>query len=108
MPFTNAICHSIVVLVTTKLFIDKAGRILLPKPLRDELQLSPGDALELDSTGEAITLRPVRGVSPLRKKRGVWVFNNGQPLLNSTVNETVRRVRSERDDSNLTTRKQNR
>jgi len=106
MPFTNAICHSIMVFVTTKLFIDKAGRIVLPKPLRDELQLSPGDALQLDSAGEEITLRPVRGVSPLRKKRGVWVFNRGQPLANSPVNETVRRVRRERDDRNLSTRNQ--
>ena len=94
------------VFVTTKLFIDKAGRIVLPKPLRDKLQLSPGDALQLDSSGEQITLRPPRGGFPLRKKRGVWVSNSGQPVANSTINETVRRVRSERDDRNLFTRNQ--
>ena len=63
-----------------KLTIDRAGRIVLPKPLRDELQLSPGDALEVDKLGEEITLRPVRGSGPLRKKRGVWVFRTGEAL----------------------------
>ncbi len=26
-----------------RLTLDKAGRVVLPKPVRDELQLSPGD-----------------------------------------------------------------
>jgi len=39
-----------------RLTLDKAGRIVLPKPLRDELRLEPGDALEIESSGEDITL----------------------------------------------------
>ena len=69
--------------VTRKLTIDKAGRIVLPKPLRDELQLAPGDALQMDSSGGKITLRPVRENAPLRKKRGVWVYSAGEPLADS-------------------------
>lgn len=79
-----------------KLTIDKAGRIVLPKPVRDELQLSPGDALQLDTNGEEVTLRPVRENPPLRKKRGVWVYSAGEPLAASVVNETARHIRSER------------
>jgi AbrB family looped-hinge helix DNA binding protein len=79
-----------------KLTIDKAGRIVLPKPLRDELQLTPGDALELQCSAEEITLRPLRGNAPLRKKRGVWVFRAGEPLAASVVEETIRQVRKER------------
>jgi AbrB family looped-hinge helix DNA binding protein len=82
--------------MTIKLTIDKAGRIVLPKPVRDELQLSPGDALQLDSSGEKITLRPVRDNAPLRKKRGVWVYSAGEPLTASVVDETAQRIRSER------------
>jgi len=87
--------------VTRKLTIDKAGRIVLPKPLRDELQLAPGDALQMDSSGGKITLRPVRENAPLRKKRGVWVYSAGEPLAASVVEETVQRVRNERARRNL-------
>ena len=76
--------------------IDKAGRIVLPKPLRDELQLEAGATLEIESSGEELTLRPVRGQTPLRKKRGVWVYRSGQPLSTEEVEKTFRQVREER------------
>jgi AbrB family looped-hinge helix DNA binding protein len=38
--------------MTTKLTLDKAGRVVIPKPLRDELNLEPGDALQLEAEGE--------------------------------------------------------
>jgi AbrB family looped-hinge helix DNA binding protein len=84
-----------------KLTMDKAGRIVLPKTLRDELHLAPGDSLEIESSGEDITIRPVRGQAQLRKKHGVWVYRAGEPLSASTVDKTMRQVRQERDDDNL-------
>jgi AbrB family looped-hinge helix DNA binding protein len=83
--------------MTTKLTLDKAGRVVLPKPLRDELELAAGDTLELESRGEQITLRPVRGSAPLRKERGVWVYRTGKPLTAATTNQTLREIREERD-----------
>jgi len=44
--------------MTTKLTLDQAGRVLIPKTLRKELHLGPGDTLQLESQGEQITLRP--------------------------------------------------
>jgi len=87
--------------MTAKLTIDKAGRIVLPKPVREKLQLAPGDELELESLDDRITLRPLRGTAQLRKKRGVWVFHCGEPLSASTVEETIDQVRRERDEGNL-------
>lgn len=84
--------------MTSKLTIDKAGRIVLPKPLREELQLEPGDSLEVNTKGEEITLRPIRGNSPLKKKHGVWVFQAGQPLAADVVDKTVREVRRDREE----------
>jgi len=78
------------------LTIDKAGRIVLPKHLREELQLQPGDSLEVNSSGEQITLRPLRGNSPLRKKRGVWIFETGEPLSEAVIEKTTREIRRER------------
>jgi len=89
MPLYNTI-------MVARLTLDKAGRIVLPKPLRDELGLAPGDALEVDASGERITLRPARATAPLVKERGVWVYRTGQRLPASVVNDTIREVREER------------
>jgi AbrB family looped-hinge helix DNA binding protein len=87
--------------MSIRLTIDKAGRVVIPKPLRQELHLEPGDALELESAGEEITLRPVRGTGPLTKEHGVWVFHAGQPLPASATDEMLRQIREDRDLANL-------
>ncbi len=87
--------------MNTRLTIDKAGRVVLPKPLREELHLEPGDFLEMESAGEEITLRPVRGTGPLTKEHGIWVFHSGQPLPASATDEMLQLVREERDLANL-------
>ena len=93
--------HDIMPFMTTKLTIDSAGRIVLPKPLRRELEIGPGDLLELESVGERITLRPVRGTAPLAKEKGVWVFHTGQPLAKSVTDNLLQEIREERDKENL-------
>ncbi len=87
--------------MSTRLTIDKAGRVVIPKPLREELHLEPGDSLEMESTGDQITLRPVRGTGPLAKEQGVWVFHSGQPLPASATDEMLQQIREERDLANL-------
>ena len=54
--------------------IDKAGRVVIPKEIRDEYNLQAGDALEISSDGQTITLKPRRASAPLRKERGIWVY----------------------------------
>ncbi len=81
--------------------MDKAGRIVIPKSLREELRLAPGDDLEMESVGEEITLRPVRGTGPLTKEHGVWVFRTGQPIPASATDDMLRHIREERDSTNL-------
>ena len=87
--------------MATTLTIDKAGRVVLPKPVRDSLQISPGDSLELESSEDQIILRPARGQGRMYKKQGMWVFDSGQPLTADVVTPTIRRVRAERDRHNL-------
>ncbi len=74
---------------------------MIPKPLRDELDLAPGDTLELEAAGESITLRPTRGTVPLAKEKGVWVFRTGQPLARSVADEVLGRIREDRDRRNV-------
>ncbi|HEY7389555.1 MAG TPA: AbrB/MazE/SpoVT family DNA-binding domain-containing protein [Bryobacteraceae bacterium] len=85
----------------TRLVIDKAGRVVIPKPLREELNLEPGDSLEMESVGEQITLRPIRGTGPLTKENGVWVFHSDdEPLPASATDNMLQEIREERDRAN--------
>ena len=95
--------HDIMPYMTTQLTIDGAGRIVLPKPMRKELDIGPGDLLELENVSERITLRPVRGGAPLAKEKGVWVFRTGQPLAASVTNDLLEQIREDRDRQNLAT-----
>ncbi len=70
--------------------------MVLPKPIRERLQLEPGEALELESFEDRIVLRPVRGNTPLRKKQGIWVYRAGETLTPAMVDETMQKVREER------------
>jgi AbrB family looped-hinge helix DNA binding protein len=79
------------------LTLDKAGRVVIPKSLRDELHLEPGDTLELESEGERMMLRPVRSASPLSKEHGVWVFRGSKKLSAATTDKVLRDLRDTRD-----------
>jgi AbrB family looped-hinge helix DNA binding protein len=80
--------------------LDRAGRVVLPKALRDEMHLSPGDTLDLTVKGDEVTLRPRRGAAPLQKERGVWVFRTGKPLTADEAAETLRGIRAQRQRRN--------
>lgn len=83
------------------LTIDKAGRIILPKAVRDAMNLSAGDRLEVATQGARIILQPVRAVPAMHKERGVWVFSAGEKLARSVVDQTVRELRNERHNAAL-------
>ncbi len=91
--------------MNTKLTLDQAGRVVLPKALRDAMHLSPGDTLELTFQGDELTLRPARGATPLQKERGVWVFRTGKPLTAEATEEAIRTIRAERHRKNAGTTK---
>lgn len=86
-----------------KLTMDRAGRIVIPKPIRDALHLRPGDVLEVDSAGEEFTLRPVRGVGDLTREHGIWVLRTGRTVLAATTDASLKSVRNDRDLSNAGT-----
>jgi len=87
--------------MTARLTIDKAGRVVIPKRLRDKLHLAPGDAFQLESSEEEIVLRPVRQELSLRKERGVWVAYGGEPLSAEMTDSVLQSIRDERDAKNL-------
>jgi len=82
--------------MSTTVTLDKAGRVVIPKSLRDELHLEAGDTLSLESEGERLTLRPVRSASPLRREQGVWVFRVSKKLSAAATDQVLRDLREQR------------
>jgi len=80
--------------MTTKLTLDRAGPVLIPKSARQELRLRPGDALQLDRQGAEITLRPIRPKALVKKEKGVWVYQ-GEPK-HASIPDLIDRQREKR------------
>jgi len=54
--------------------MDYAGRVVLPKQLRERFRLRGGDSLAVAVRGNAIELRPTRAAGKLTRVNGVLVF----------------------------------
>ncbi len=83
--------------MNTTVTIDKAGRVIVPKPLRDALHLKAGDQLEIENDGEAITLRQHRPKAVMKRKNGFWIFDTGGRITTETVNDVLNQTREERE-----------
>ena len=100
IPFPNWDDPSYNGIMNSKVTLDQAGRVVLPKTLRDELHLSPGDTLDITVQGDEVTLRPRRSPSPMQKKQGVWVFSTGKPMASDETAEALRDIRDQRERRN--------
>lgn len=56
-----------------KLHIDRSGRIVVPKPLRQRLGIEAAQEVEFVEQPNGVLLRPVRHTPVLVKKNGVLV-----------------------------------
>lgn len=84
--------------MSTTVVMDRAGRVVIPKNLRKELQLEPGDSLSLERIGDQITLSPEREGRRLIKKHGFWVMQGtGETLPASIGEEILDKIRRERE-----------
>ena len=83
-----------------KLRIDKSGRIVVPKPLRERLGLKPGTELEVLDQQSGVLLRTVKEQPALVKVDGLWVHRGvAQPGAN--WGRIINEVREERIESVL-------
>ena len=75
--------------------IDKAGRVVLPKPIRDRFNLVSGTQLEVELEPDGVRLR-VRGTGgALRRKKGI-VVHHGSSTVPLDVAEFIRGERESR------------
>ena len=76
------------------LTVDGAGRIVLPKPLREQFGLKRGSKLDLEVQPDAIVLRPLKYDVTLVEEDGLLV-HEGQPV--EDLLGGVERARDARD-----------
>jgi AbrB family looped-hinge helix DNA binding protein len=54
--------------------VDKFGRVLIPKAVRDHLGLKPGAVLQIIEKNHDVVLRMSEHESPLKRKGSVMIF----------------------------------
>jgi AbrB family looped-hinge helix DNA binding protein len=85
----------------TKLRIDRSGRIVVPKPLRERLGFKPGTELEAVDQAEGVLLRAGEQRPAMIRIEGLWV-HRGVAEADTDWHRVIRDVREERSESVLT------
>ena len=73
--------------------VDRFGRIVVPKEIRDRHGLIPGSGVEIEDAGETITLRRSDELPGLVEKDGILVFR-ARPT--GDLDKAIRAHRDER------------
>jgi AbrB family looped-hinge helix DNA binding protein len=82
--------------MSTTVEIDKAGRIVVPKKLRDALHLTPGTRLKVERSGDTLTLEQDLPEPRLEMIDGLWVMTGGPRLTVEDVNAMIDEQRERR------------
>ena len=80
--------------MSTTVQIDRAGRLVLPKRLRERFRLQRGDTLALEVKGDIIELRPQKTRISLERVNGILVVASE----NQVDPNIVERFRDEKID----------
>jgi len=83
--------------------IDPAGRIVLPKDVRQELAIKPGDTLKIVVHGSSVTLTPNREKAGFVRKGRALIFSStsNEILTDVHVSDILADSRNERDMLNF-------
>ncbi|GAC1422357.1 MAG: AbrB/MazE/SpoVT family DNA-binding domain-containing protein [Acidobacteriaceae bacterium] len=87
------------ILFAMELTIDKFGRIILPKKIREHMGVGAGLKVEVKETADGVLLTPARGKSGLVMKEGILILagsaeNSAEIDWNSLVaDEREERIR---------------
>lgn len=73
--------------------LDRFGRIVIPKEIRDELGLKAGTVFRIENDANSIYLKPVKSESPLVMKGKVLV-HTGKPI--GSLEDQIQKQREER------------
>lgn len=86
--------YGISITIMQQLTIDQAGRIVLPKAVRDRFHLIRGTSLAMHIGPDTITLKPETNIAKLTRNGPLMVHNG---ILRAKAMDTVDHSRWERD-----------
>lgn len=76
--------------------MDSAGRVVLPKAIRERAKLTPGVSLDVRVVDGRIELEPASPARRIVKKGDIWVAKRTQPgptVTQAQVDETLDAIR---------------
>lgn len=76
--------------------IDKAGRVVIPRTLRDRIGLSEGGEVEVDIDGAGVRIEPVPGADLRKRGRLLVIPAKGIRIDEQSVREMIDAERDER------------
>ncbi len=82
--------------MSTTVEIDKAGRIVVPKKLRDAMHLTPGTRLSVERMGDRLVFEQSFPEPQLVMKDGMWVMSAGTSAATEDVNLLIDEQRERR------------
>lgn len=65
--------------------IDSAGRIVLPKALRDALGLAPGSTVDISAYGAGVQITPGGRIARLEREPGGRLVSRGETAVTDDV-----------------------
>ena len=74
--------------------LDRFGRVIIPKALRDELGLQAGETLEVETQHASLVIRHAKSKGGLVRKKGMLVFTG---KLLRPMSDPVKDSREDRD-----------
>ncbi len=73
--------------------LDKFGRILIPKKVREHLRIKPDSELQIIDDGERIILEPIREQEAITEKDGILIFTG---ICDTDLNQLLDNNREKR------------
>ncbi|MCZ7625001.1 MAG: AbrB/MazE/SpoVT family DNA-binding domain-containing protein [Candidatus Methylomirabilis sp.] len=72
--------------------LDRFGRVVIPKEIRDSLGLKPGELLKVEQSDDEVVLKPLREEPPIKVKDGVLVYTG------TATGNLMERVKAHREE----------
>ena len=96
LPLTFTICHYIMPFMNMQLTIDKAGRVVIPKKVRDHFGIGAGDSMKLTTDERGVRLEPEEPPTRIYMKNGLPVCRGTGTITSEEVERARMQIYEQR------------